>query len=248
MNKSQFEEFLKYGFTLIDPPVHTFDLDHFYIELFDFFLMGNSHQVSTYQRVEGQRYLFHVGKNEKKLPPNLYFLRDLYHYLNQFSISIIDQIGQYSHLPEKHFEKKTNHAASFLRPTLYWGKEGEITSDTHNDTSLITVIFASTHDGLEVLQKNGEWKKVSPMKNKIVVQSGSLLEELSNGLIPASQHRVKAVGEEVRISFPFFLHGNDNALMEKFNLQGLLPEQKKILTYKQYLNLKNKLYYLLNLV
>ena len=60
----------------------------------------------------------------------------------------------------------------------------------HEDINLITLLCEATTPGLELLQLNGEWLPVQPIQGQIIVDTGDMLQALSNGLLKSTTHRV----------------------------------------------------------
>ena len=61
----------------------------------------------------------------------------------------------------------------------------------HADINLITALPRATGPGLQVLVE-GEWVDALPPEGQVIINSGLMLERLSNGHIPAGWHRVIA--------------------------------------------------------
>lgn len=61
----------------------------------------------------------------------------------------------------------------------------------HADINLITALPRATAPGLQVLVE-GEWVEALPPDGRVIINSGLMLERLSNGHIPAGWHRVVA--------------------------------------------------------
>ena len=68
---------------------------------------------------------------------------------------------------------------------------GHVWADGHADINLITALPRATERGLQ-LQTDDGWVDVVPPEGHVVVNSGMMLERLSNGRIPAGVHRVVA--------------------------------------------------------
>ncbi|MGI8664111.1 MAG: isopenicillin N synthase family dioxygenase [Acidimicrobiales bacterium] len=64
-------------------------------------------------------------------------------------------------------------------------------ADGHKDINLITALPRATERGLQ-LQTNEGWSDVVAPEGHVIVNSGMMLERLSNGRIPAGVHRVVA--------------------------------------------------------
>jgi len=68
---------------------------------------------------------------------------------------------------------------------------GHLWAAPHADINLITALPRATAAGLEVAV-NGVWVAAAPPEGRVILNSGLMLERLSNGLIPAGWHRVVA--------------------------------------------------------
>jgi len=60
----------------------------------------------------------------------------------------------------------------------------------HCDWSWLTFLIQDQVGGLEAMDTSGVWRKVEPMKNALVVNTGELLELETGGYLRASPHRV----------------------------------------------------------
>jgi isopenicillin N synthase-like dioxygenase len=78
----------------------------------------------------------------------------------------------------------------------------------HEDINLITLLCEATDDGLELLQPDGTWLAVRSIPGQIIVDSGDMLQWLTNGLYRSTTHRVinPSQTRQRRFSLPFFLH------------------------------------------
>jgi isopenicillin N synthase-like dioxygenase len=81
-------------------------------------------------------------------------------------------------------------------------------SAPHEDINLITLLCEATADGLELLQRDGTWLSIPAVPGQIIVDSGDMLQQLTNGLLKSTTHRVvNAQGDrDRRFSMPFFVH------------------------------------------
>jgi isopenicillin N synthase-like dioxygenase len=77
----------------------------------------------------------------------------------------------------------------------------------HADINLITALPRATAKGLEVLTDDG-WIAATPPADHVIVNTGIMLDRVSNGIIPAGRHRVVADPDEPgdRISVVQFCH------------------------------------------
>uniref|UniRef100_R7W6M9 Protein SRG1 n=1 Tax=Aegilops tauschii TaxID=37682 RepID=R7W6M9_AEGTA len=74
----------------------------------------------------------------------------------------------------------------------------------HTDATVITVVFIDDSvSGLQV-QKNGVWYKVPIVPNALLVNTGDVMEILSNGFFKSPVHRAVTNAEEDRVSLVMF--------------------------------------------
>lgn len=81
-------------------------------------------------------------------------------------------------------------------------------SAPHEDINLITLLCEATDDGLELLQQDGSWLSIPAMPGQIIVDSGDMLQQLTNGVLKSTTHRVvnPTCDRKRRFSMPFFVH------------------------------------------
>jgi isopenicillin N synthase-like dioxygenase len=85
--------------------------------------------------------------------------------------------------------------------------EGHLWAAAHADINLITALPRATAPGLQV-QVNGAWVDAMPPPGRVILNTGLMLERLSNGRIPAGWHRVVAPAgsRRERLSVVQFCH------------------------------------------
>jgi len=78
----------------------------------------------------------------------------------------------------------------------------------HEDINLITLLCEATAGGLEILTRDGVWAAIPSLPGQIIVDTGDMLQNLTNGLLRSATHRVvnPANSRERRFSMPFFVH------------------------------------------
>ena len=78
----------------------------------------------------------------------------------------------------------------------------------HEDINFITLLVGATADGLEVMDHDGSWIAVEGKHDHIIVDTGDMIQNITNGLYKAITHRVvnpeDAKGD--RYSMPLFVH------------------------------------------
>lgn len=69
---------------------------------------------------------------------------------------------------------------------------GHVWAGEHADINLVTALPRATERGLQVRTAPGEWVDAAPPADHAIVNTGMMLERISNGTIPAGWHRVVA--------------------------------------------------------
>ena len=106
---------------------------------------------------------------------------------------------------------------------------GAVRAAAHEDINLLTLLPASQQRGLEVQTIHGDWVAVSIEPRDMVVNTGDMLQEATDGFFPSTTHRVvnPPDGENVsRISIPYFLAPSpDKVLSERYTAGAYLAER-----------------------
>jgi len=78
----------------------------------------------------------------------------------------------------------------------------------HEDINLITLLMTATAAGLQVMDHDGSWIDVNGNHEQIIVDSGDMIQNLTNGLFKSTTHRVVNPGDPTqrRFSMPMFVH------------------------------------------
>lgn len=112
-----------------------------------------------------------------------------------------------------YFDDKVAAGTSILRVLHYPpvpddAPEGAVRSAAHEDINFITILVAAKGAGLQLLDRDGTWLPVETEPRNLIVDSGDMLQRLTNGVIPSTTHRVvNPQGPNVsRYSMPFFMH------------------------------------------
>ena len=134
-------------------------------------------------------------------------------------------------LPEMIIDSKTNLLRILHYPPLD-GKEekGAIRGAAHEDINLITVLVAGTQPGLQVQDIHGLWHDVPCDPGCLAVNTGDMLQEVSQGFFPSTTHQIINPGNKIknksRYSMPLFLHPrNDVRLSKKYTAQQYLEKR-----------------------
>ena len=109
-------------------------------------------------------------------------------------------------------------------------KNGEIRAAAHGDINLITVLPAGSQTGLQVQTQSGKWVDVKCDPERLIINSGDMLNECSGGYYPSTIHRViNPKGESAQLSrytMPVFLHPRDEVILSsKYTAKSFLDER-----------------------
>lgn len=138
----------------------------------------------------------------------------IYQALENTGKQMLQAISLYLGLDENYFDAKIHNGNSILRPIHYPPITEEpkdaIRAGEHEDINLITLLVGASADGLEVLDRSGNYVPVTEVENHIVVNVGDMLQRLTNDKLKSTTHRVVNPPREYwnlpRYSIPFFLH------------------------------------------
>ncbi len=85
-----------------------------------------------------------------------------------------------------------------------------IRAGAHEDINFITLLVGATEPGLELLMRDGSWLPIQADHDEIIVDSGDMLQNVTNGRMRSTTHRVTRPANEAegvpRFSMPCFIH------------------------------------------
>ncbi|KIV80254.1 hypothetical protein PV11_07766 [Exophiala sideris] len=120
-------------------------------------------------------------------------------------------------LPETYFDSLTTYPGSdgvFNFYPAMTPEEAAASTDiglgSHTDLQCFTLLWQDMNGGLQVLNKDGQWIKASPIKDTFVVNIGDYLMRLTNDRMKSTVHRVYNRSTVDRYSMPFFFGFNFN--------------------------------------
>nr|CAB3466015.1 unnamed protein product [Digitaria exilis] len=110
----------------------------------------------------------------------------------------------------------------------------------HCDRNVITLLLPSMVPGLEVAYK-GDWIKVKPIPQAFVVNFGSQLEVLTNGMLKSIEHRVTTNSAMARTSVVTYIAPTGDCLIgpAKEFLSEDNPPFYRTLTYREFKRIYN---------
>jgi isopenicillin N synthase-like dioxygenase len=164
---------------------------------------------------------WHIGR-ESGRPANLWptevpefqpILVELFQQLEDCALQVLQACALALDLPRHYFKGRVVDSPTLLRVIHYppippEAHPASLRAAPHQDINLITLLCEATAPGLELLQRDGQWRAIAPLPGQIIVDSGDMLQNLTNGLFPSTTHRVVNPDQdrERRFSLPFFVH------------------------------------------
>ncbi len=102
---------------------------------------------------------------------------------------------------ESFFDTMTNFGTTLARAIHYPAMDlapgaEHVWAAEHADINLITALPRATAKGLEVKMDDGSWVDALPPEGHVIINTGIMLEHVTNGLIPSGIHRVVADPEQ----------------------------------------------------
>lgn len=152
-------------------------------------------------------------------------LLNVFDALEQCAHKLLDALDKYLGNPAGTLRKMTVDGNTILRALHYPALDdhthipGAIRAAAHEDINLITLLITSTASGLQLLRRDGTWMNVDAQPGEIIVDSGDMLARITNGLLPATTHRVVNPddGGARRFSLPFFVHPRPDVNLRVFD-------------------------------
>ena len=125
----------------------------------------------------------------------------------------------------------------YPEPAIKTAADGEkLSFEWHEDVSLITVLYQSQVQNLQVQTPDG-WHDIEADDNGYLINCGSYMAHITNNYYPAPIHRVKWVNEE-RQSLPFFVNlGWDDTIQPWSPEETTAPDgdHRPAISYGEYL-------------
>ncbi len=150
----------------------------------------------------------------KEIPEFTPTLHKAYKAFERSGTALMQAIALFLELDEHYFDHDIHNGNSILRaihyPPITHEPKSAIRAEQHEDINLITLLVGASADGLEIMDKQGNWVPVTSLPEQIVVNVGDMLQRLTNNRLKSTTHRVvnppKDKWATPRFSIPFFLH------------------------------------------
>ena len=129
-----------------------------------------------------------------------------YLHLNMVAQALIRSIGRSAGFDEATIANRFEGMHSTLRFLDYAAGAGSETgwsAGRHTDASGLSLLWQNT-PGLEAEGQDGTWRSIPMMPDAISIHVGDVMTRLTDGIVPATPHRVRAC-RDPRQSVGFFL-------------------------------------------
>lgn len=140
-------------------------------------------------------------------------MESLFNQLDACGRSLLQACALHLDLPENFLADRVVGGPTLLRVLHYPPVPSDmpptqVRAAAHEDINLITLLCEATAPGLELLQRDGTWLPVTAIPGQIIVDTGDMLQNLTNGLFKSTTHRVTnpTNDRDRRFSMPFFVH------------------------------------------
>jgi len=138
---------------------------------------------------------------------------DLYRQLETLSQHLLNACSTYLGMPEHWLSEMTEGGNTIMRLIHYPPIDETMPHDgvrsaAHEDINFITLLVTATAEGLQVKDHDGTWISVTGDQDSIIVDSGDMIQNLTNGLFKSTTHRVVNPEDisQRRYSMPMFVH------------------------------------------
>jgi isopenicillin N synthase-like dioxygenase len=163
---------------------------------------------------------WHVGREAhlanlqpQEVPQFHPIMSQLYQQLDACAATLLEACALYLGEARSHLSNVATNADTILRIIHYPPIPAEVDPASlraapHEDINLITLLCEATDTGLELLQRDGSWRAIAAVPGQIIVDSGDMLQWMTNGLLKSTTHRVvnPENSRDRRFSMPFFVH------------------------------------------
>lgn len=149
--------------------------------------------------------------------------------LRSFALALDLELNCFDSLFERPTSRlKLNHYPIQDNPQT----ENNIGVVPHTDSGGFTILWQDQHGGLEIQNRQGDWVAAPPVENTFVVNLGNIMQIWSNGLFPATTHRVINRGNAERYSIPLFVNPDHSARIKPLTRHS--SEELKAFKYGDY--------------
>ncbi|MBD2020656.1 isopenicillin N synthase family oxygenase, partial [Leptolyngbya sp. FACHB-36] len=160
--------------------------DHPVPDLKEFWQVGRSHPLAS-------RYP--ANPTPVEVPDFAPVMTRLYTQLDTCATELLEACALYLGESETLLSDMAADGDTILRiihypPIPADAQPDSVRSAPHEDINLITLLCEASDDGLELRRHDGTWSPIHAVPGQIIVDSGDMLQQLTNGLLKSTTHRV----------------------------------------------------------
>ena len=175
---------------------------------------------------------WHIGQEDSQqdYPDNIWpddlpqfkpTMLELFNKLEQASFSVLEACSLFIREDKNLLRDMAVDGNTILRlihypPIAADAHPASIRAAAHEDINLITLLIDASTPGLELLDREGNWMPVVTPNNSIIIDSGDMLQNVTNGYFKATTHRVTNPQDSRsrRFSMPFFVHARSEVSLQ----------------------------------
>lgn len=193
-------------------------------------------------------YTKNIWPEESELPEFKEIFLKIFNELDNAGNIILDALSEGFKLNKTYFRDMASNGNSIMRllhyPPLNENEDKNcIRAAAHTDINLITLLVSGTTSGLELLDNEKKWIPVECDKNSLIVNTGDVLNRMTNYIFRSTVHRVinpKNEENVSRYSMPFFVHPKDETLLNEIPIFKGMGKKPKLITAGEYLHQRLK--------
>jgi isopenicillin N synthase-like dioxygenase len=139
----------------------------------------------------------------------------LYEALERMGRELLVACARYLGEPDDCFSRAADGGDTILRVIHYPAlleapPRGAVRAAAHEDINFLTLLLGATAEGLELKDRAGSYHAIRAGHDEILVDSGDMLQNLTNGVFRSTTHRVVVpegdAAKQARFSMPCFMH------------------------------------------
>jgi isopenicillin N synthase-like dioxygenase len=142
----------------------------------------------------------------------------IFDYLSQYANSILENLSKIHNNGLSSLKAVSESLQNnYLLRVLYYPNQNqnlEVGAE-HVDINLISLLPRATSKGLQVHNSSNDWDTLDYSDSEILLLYGEMLENLTDGAIKSTKHRVINIDQTQRLSFVFFVNPYDTFVVDK---------------------------------
>jgi len=178
-------------------------------------------------------YMALIGPNQwppdAELPGFRATVNDYFERLAELSRQLLRVMSRALGLDEGHIEQVFGaNPSPYLKLIRYpRTSEGGQGVGVHKDSGFLTLLLQDEHAGLEAQANDDSWYRVDPLPGSLVVNTGELLQLVTQNYFIATPHRVINQADQIRYSSAFFYSPDLNTPLHPLPIDARFSAQAR---------------------